>query len=215
MDAHRLACRNTDTPVLEVRRSQRRLPPFTHRGFTLIELLVTLALMGILLMIAAPSFVAFQRNSQLTTTVNSFLAATNAARTEAMKRGVPTYVTPHPNSNGNWAQGWVAFVDTDRDGAYTADSTDVLITDQGPVPGNVTVDLTHAEATGFLQGTDRYVRFDGQGYPSSSTAGAAFAPGAIQFTNGTIARRVVVSITGRARTCADTAADCVAAETYN
>ena len=33
------------------------------RGFTLIELMVTLAIVAVLSMVAAPSFVAFKRNS--------------------------------------------------------------------------------------------------------------------------------------------------------
>ena len=86
--------------------------PVFCRGFTLIELLVTIALIGILLALAAPSFTTFQRNSELTTTVNSFIASATAVRAEAMKRGMNAYVVPR--TAGNWAGGWVAFVDTDN-----------------------------------------------------------------------------------------------------
>ena len=52
-------------------------------GFTLIELMVTLAIAAVLMMVAAPSFVGFQRNSEMTSVTNSLLAAANAARAEA------------------------------------------------------------------------------------------------------------------------------------
>ena len=48
----------------------RHLSP-SHRsatGFTLIELMITLAIGAVLMMVAAPSFVGFQRNSEMTTT---------------------------------------------------------------------------------------------------------------------------------------------------
>ena len=48
-------------------------------GFTLIELMVTIALAAVLMTIAAPSFVQYQRNSELTSLTNSLLAAINAA----------------------------------------------------------------------------------------------------------------------------------------
>src|SRR5688500_7599105 len=43
-------------------------------GFTLIELLTTIVLAAILLAVAAPNFMAFQRNSELTSAANSMLA---------------------------------------------------------------------------------------------------------------------------------------------
>ena len=80
-------------------------------GFTLIELMVTIAIASILLMIATPSFVAFQRNSELTSLANSFIAAVNATRGEAMKVGRHAMAVPADGTN--WSSGWTVFVDND------------------------------------------------------------------------------------------------------
>lgn len=181
------------------------------RGFTLIELLVTIALIGILLGIAAPSFITFQRNSELTTTVNSFLAAASAARAEAMKRGLNAYVVPR--TAGNWATGWVAFVDGGATAtadnvasrATTSNAADIRVTTADPIPARVSVQIV-SDATAFNQAGVYYLRFNGQGYPTSFAGG--FSGGAVQFTNGITTRRVVMNSSGRLRSCGSTDADC-------
>ena len=45
-------------------------------GFTLIELLTTVAIIVVILTLAAPSFTAFQRNSELTGVANTIVAST-------------------------------------------------------------------------------------------------------------------------------------------
>ena len=95
-----------------------------NAGFTLIELMVTLAIASVLMMVAAPSFVGFQRNSEMTSVTNSLLAATSAARAEAMKTGMNALVVANGDGS-SWSAGWTVFVDRDRDNAYsaTADTT--------------------------------------------------------------------------------------------
>lgn len=55
-------------------------------GFTLLELMVTLAVLGIFLGIAVPSFQSSLTNSRLTTAANDLVGALQAARSEAIKR---------------------------------------------------------------------------------------------------------------------------------
>lgn len=107
----------------------RKLPP-REKGFTLIELMVTIAVAAILMMVGVPSFVAFHRNSQLTSAANSFIAALNAARGEAMKRGRQAVVVPR--ADNDWATGWTVFVDTDNN--RKLDDSDILITRQMRCP---------------------------------------------------------------------------------
>ena len=56
-------------------------------GFTLIELLVTIAIVGIVLGSAVPSFNAMIARNKMATQANDILTAINAARSEALKIG--------------------------------------------------------------------------------------------------------------------------------
>jgi type IV fimbrial biogenesis protein FimT len=64
------------------------------RGFTLIELMVTLTIAAVLALVVAPGLTAYKRNAELTSAINTLLSAVNAARSEAMKRGMKAMVIP-------------------------------------------------------------------------------------------------------------------------
>lgn len=130
-------------------------------GFTLIELMVTLAIAAILLMVAVPSMTAFKRNSELTSLSNTLLSAVNAARGEAMKRNMTTYITP-ADKGGSWAVGWVVFVDKNNNQEYDDEIVDQLVFSQ-PAPSSyfsITGNRTAAESPA-------YIRFDASGYPKA------------------------------------------------
>jgi type IV fimbrial biogenesis protein FimT len=57
-----------------------------HVGFTILELMVSLAVAGVLLVIAIPSFRQLIISNKLTTAANDMVAAINVARMEAVKR---------------------------------------------------------------------------------------------------------------------------------
>ncbi len=56
------------------------------RGFSLIELMVGLALLGIILMLAMPSFVSMMHNMRIRNSAESILAGLQAARVQALQR---------------------------------------------------------------------------------------------------------------------------------
>lgn len=180
-----------------------------QRGFTLIELMVTLALVAIMMMLAAPNFTAFQRNSELTTTANNFLATLSAARAEAMKRQLRTFVIPADGSN--WSSGWVSFVDVNSNVSTTAlssDSGDIILSRVDGLPPSVVIDTT--SATSFVHSGVRYAMFNGSGF--MTLIGGGFPSGgahSLDFTSGTgETRRVLASSAGRIRVCKPTDAGC-------
>lgn len=170
-------------------------------GFTLIELMVTLAIGAVLMMIAAPSFVGFQRNSEMTSATNSLLAAANAARAEAMKTGMNAFVVPIGNGS-SWSDGWIVFVDRNRDNTYTA-TADTTIMEQPATPSYLTITGTGNAAVTPAS----YIMFDSSGYAKSYGTGVANLTLSIVRNDVPSAqasaetRRIVVARTGRVRSC--------------
>jgi type IV fimbrial biogenesis protein FimT len=74
-----------------------------QRGFTIIEIMVVVAVMGVLLTIAAPSFVTFTASQKVKTASFDLYAAMMFARSEAIKRKVNVTVAA---SGGDWKNGW-------------------------------------------------------------------------------------------------------------
>ena len=104
------------------------LQGFTLQGFTLIELMVAIAVLGVLIGIAYPSFTEMMRNNRIETQANELFTAFNVARSEAAKRGVNVSVCSTASSTScggpaDWSSGWMIF--TDATGAVgTCDSCD-------------------------------------------------------------------------------------------
>ena len=178
--------------------------PLRQRGFTLIELMITLAIAVVLLVVAVPSFVSFQRNSQLTSLTNSLVASIYAARGEAMKTGFNAFVVPTGNGS-DWKTGWVVFVDRDRDGAFDA-ANDTIVQTQIATESYFTV-----SGNGTAGETPSYIMFDSSGYSKTKTAGfgALTLSIARNDVSGSAAseetRRIIIASTGRLRTCKPTA----------
>lgn len=170
-------------------------------GFTLIELMVTIAIAAVLMMVAVPSFVTYQRNSEMTSFANTLLASINAARGEAMKRG--RYAMVVPVDGVLWSSGWVAFVDVD--GSRTLSATnDISVVKKEAPPTYLTVsgNNTASEAA-------PYIMFDPSGYAARKSTSPAGPNLTLTITRNDVpatevaaqTRRLIVAITGRARVC--------------
>ena len=179
----------------------------SESGFTLIELLVTLAVLGVMLTLAAPSFMTFQRNSELTATANSLAASLSAARAEAMKRQLNVFI--RPASSDDWRQGWTAYVDTNWNSTYDA-GTDIQVVQQGAMPASIAItsDGTPNDAT------SHYLMFSGAGFMRDNTTGAFGSSRSIQLSSSAGGSRfVIVNPAGRMRVCnPDTESNCSAAD---
>jgi type IV fimbrial biogenesis protein FimT len=85
-----------------------------QRGFTIIEVLLVIVIMGVMLTIAAPSFVAYTSSQKVKTASFDIYAAMLFARSEAIKRRTNVTITP---VSSDWKNGWtvhatIASVDT-------------------------------------------------------------------------------------------------------
>jgi type IV fimbrial biogenesis protein FimT len=105
---------------------------FNTQAFTLIELVMTMAIAGILVTIAIPSFNSTLTSSRLTNYANDLVGALNLARSEAVRRGVSVTVRKIDNfsytnlgAGVNWETGWDIFTDINNDGKF--DVGDALI----------------------------------------------------------------------------------------
>lgn len=174
---------------------------YFKKGFTLIELMVAMAVAAVLLMVAAPGVVSFQRNSEMASITNSLLSAINAARAEAMKTGLNAMVVPVDGKN--WSSGLIVFVDKDRDNVYTA-SSDVLVLEREVMPSYITI-----SGTGNANSANPYIMFNSSGYAKSYESPPGVANLTLTIARNDIAtaqvnaetRRIVVALTGRVRSC--------------
>jgi len=89
-------------------------------GFTAIELLVTIAVLGILLALAIPSFVEFAQASRGSTVSSQFVAGMARARSEAISQNACVKICQSANaangktatcagSGDDWQRGWILF----------------------------------------------------------------------------------------------------------
>jgi len=154
-------------------------------GFTLLEVLIVLVVMGILTVIAIPSFSGFARSSHVSSAVNDLVSSFNYARNEAITRcTLMTVCKSHDaqtcdTSSVGWQQGWIV---------YHLDDTGVMQilrvygSSDGPVvmEGNFHVrNRLRYEAGGFMPGVSN---------------------GTITARSGGRQINIVISNTGRIRT---------------
>jgi type IV fimbrial biogenesis protein FimT len=96
-------------------------------GFSLIELMITLAIAAIVLAAGVPAFGDLVQDNRLVTQINELMTDLNLARSEAIKQAAPVTVCKRNNAGtdcnnpGNWQDGWIVFLDSNRDGIVDDD----------------------------------------------------------------------------------------------
>lgn len=166
------------------------------RGFTLIELLITIAVAGIVLSLAVPSFQSFANNSRAVTLTNELVGALNFARSEAIKRGFdvtvcktanPDDANPTCTTSGGWQTGWLIFTDGGTKG--TVDGNDTRLRVKQPTGGSGTI-TGNNNVSNFLT-----YRPGGD----SQGNGGNLTNGTVTVCVGGVKRGIVISPTGRIR----------------
>lgn len=88
-----------------------------QRGFTLVELMVTIAVMVVLALIAVPAFDNVRLSNRLGSYATDLVAASQLARSEAIKRNAAVTLCASANGtacagDGQWEAGWIVISGT-------------------------------------------------------------------------------------------------------
>lgn len=93
-------------------------------GYTVLELMITVAIAGVVVAFALPSYQTMVKNNCMTTGTNALVASFQQARSEAVKRGTEVTITAgNAGDSGNeWGTGWSITIDEDRNGNGNLDT---------------------------------------------------------------------------------------------
>jgi type IV fimbrial biogenesis protein FimT len=108
--------------MMQARLLQRSLDATrgTQLGLTLPELLISLSIVSTLTVGAVTHVDALIQQNRMTTEVNSFVAALQLARSEAVKHGRRVVLCPSRDNfncgaGSDWTRGWMLFASADRE----------------------------------------------------------------------------------------------------
>ncbi len=165
-----------------------------HRGIALVDVVLALALVGVLAGLGVPALYTLVLESRMTTAVNGLVHAVHAARTLARSSDTDAVVCRSTGAAqcmgaGDWAAGWIVFVNTDGDDPPRVDAGERVVAWQDRA--------TNLTAT-------------------SNRTAYVLRPWSLRATNGSVifcdargataARAVIVSTTGRPRVARRTGA---------
>ena len=158
-----------------------------ERGFNLIEIMVTLLVVSVVVTLGAPSLADFINEMRLSAATNDLLSFFNYARSESARRGsrvticLSTDLSTCDTTGVDWAQGAVAFVDSNSNGQINTGEPIVRVL-------NPTSGVTIFANTAFA--TDYYFAY--------RPSGAASSLGSLRICrSGRNARDVSVNAVGR------------------
>ena len=154
-----------------------------QRGFTIIEIIVVVAIMGVLLTIAAPSFVSFTASQKVKTASFDLYAAMMYARSEAIKRKVNVTVAA---AGGDWKNGWTVqaagvgtplrIQDPLSGVTFSNTTTSVVYRIDGRLTSAAALGVLIQPETSDSSIKNRCIRIDLTGLPKSSTISNTVCP---------------------------------------
>jgi type IV fimbrial biogenesis protein FimT len=113
--------------------------PSASQGFSLVELLIAIAIFGLLVLAAGPSYRNWIASQELANHAHFLAGMLNLARSEAIKSGYRVNLCKSSDrqqcadDGSGWELGWIVYVDENQDGEISAGETVIRI--EGP-PGN-------------------------------------------------------------------------------
>jgi type IV fimbrial biogenesis protein FimT len=122
------------------------MPPERRNfGYTMLELVMVISIVAILATIAMPGFKYVTTSNRIAGEVNGLLGDMQFARSEAVKEGQTVTVCISADlascagnaAGGNWALGWIVFLDTNGDQQVQA-ATEAIIRKQPAFSGTDT-----------------------------------------------------------------------------
>ncbi|RTZ60980.1 MAG: hypothetical protein DSZ32_02655 [Gammaproteobacteria bacterium] len=161
-------------------------------GFTLLELIITLAIVGVLLVIAIPSFKSLRTETRLTALTNELISAYRLARNRAIhsnkrvtlcrsKDGATCY------TGQGWNDGWMVFEEFANYAVREPDEIILLVHE--PVTGGLTISANAP--------VKDYISFTPAGYALYKNGG--FVAGTITVAAGASFRKIILGSGGRVR----------------
>lgn len=176
--------------LLASRCSSRSAPAL---GATLVELAVALALAAVLAALALPVYRDWIADARLRNQAEALAASLTRARSAAIRSGGRVTVCKSADREtctlaGDWDQGWLLFVDDDRDG--TRDAAEAMLYVEAPAPRPVTITANHPLAD--------YVSYTSIGRPRLVNGGLQMGT-FVACSPGRQAIRVVLAASGRVR----------------
>lgn len=107
-----------------------------NRGFTLIEMLTVVTVMAVLLAVAVPAFDGVRLSTRLNAYATSLVAASQLARSEAIKRNATVTLCASANgttcaTDGKWEAGWIVLSGTTLLRAQPSAAAGYLMRDAG------------------------------------------------------------------------------------
>lgn len=157
-------------------------------GITLIETTCVLAVLSILSGIAGPSFYKWRQRAAADNLLSALTTDIALARISAVSRGETTVICPSPDANGcngsaDWSDGWIVFLDNNRDRTRQPDEELMSVSQARRIPS-----LSFVSTSGR-----RTIRLfpSGMGYGSNLTVTGCM--------EGKIHARLIMNNAGRVR----------------